>query len=107
MRKYEVVVSGRNYLLPCDGEPQKIGFSQTFYIRAATAEQARGEAADRIARDPALVQNALNGLADPVRIVVESVDIAGPLKIFAGETGERHYFPENGTTDAKRAESRI
>ncbi|NIQ93674.1 MAG: hypothetical protein GWO11_05565 [Desulfuromonadales bacterium] len=105
MRKYKVVISGRNYLLPCDGEPRKVGFFQTFYLRSSSAEQASEEAAGRITRDPFLVQNALNGSGDPFRIVVESVRPAGPLKLFAGGSGERRFFPEDGEveTDTKAA----
>lgn len=91
MRKYKITVRGQNFLLPCDGEPQKLGFSQTFYLRAATPEKAREEITSRLARDPYLVQNALNGPGDPFRVMVESVKWAGPLKLFSAEKGRRRF----------------
>ncbi|HKL48651.1 MAG TPA: hypothetical protein VJ882_03255 [Desulfuromonadales bacterium] len=94
MRKYKITVRGQNFLLPCDGEPQKLGFSQTFYLRAVTPEKAEEEVTSRLARDPYLVQNALNGPGDPFRVVVESVRWAGPLSLFTEGKGRRSFSLE-------------
>lgn len=92
MPKYRIVVHGQNYLLDFDGEPKKLGFRQTFYIRAATVEQAREKALASVTRDPTLVQNILNGSRDPIRNEVESAKWAGLFKLFASGAGKRHFY---------------
>ncbi len=68
-------------------------------------EQASQEAKGRVTRDPALVQNALNGPEDPFCIIVESVNRVGPLYLLGARTGKRHFFLEKGELDGDGEET--
>jgi hypothetical protein len=70
VKKYIVMIEGRNLILASGGRPQRFGFSATRDVEAHSPEEA-AERAIRTVREDAELHNALlNDPSDPPRFVV-------------------------------------
>ena len=92
MKKYRVLLNGRNFLVNIDGNPKKHGFYQNVFIEAASPKQAELLAITRIWHDEELKEVILNTKDDPPKIhpdtfwELDVLDYAGHLK-----TGRTFY----------------
>ncbi len=100
MKKFCVLLTGHNYLLPYDGEPRKMGFRATRIIRANSAEEAGVLALRNLVRDPRLVNDLLNGSQDPSTLAIDSIQRLGLFKRLATPRQGLDFFfedlPEEG-----------
>ena len=72
MKKYRLLINGRNVLLDLDGKPQKHGFYQNFFIEAENTKQAELLVNARILRDKKFEEIILNSDNDPPIIHLET-----------------------------------
>jgi hypothetical protein len=70
VKKYIVMIEGRNLLFESDGRPQRFGFSATRDVEAHSPEEAEQRAIQSVRDDVELNQALLNDASDPPRIVV-------------------------------------
>lgn len=95
MKKFRVLLTGHNYLLPYDGEPRKMGFKATRIVRADSAEEAGLLALRSLVRDPRLVNDLLNGSQDPSTLAIDSVQRLGLFKGLAAPGKGLDFFFED------------
>ena len=88
IKKYIVMIEGRNLILASDGRPERFGFSTTRDVEARSPEEAEQLAIRSVREDETLNRALLNAPADPPRIVVtQSVRV---------ESFEDHRRPDIG-----------
>lgn len=88
IKKYIVMIEGRNLILASDGRPERFGFSTTRDVEARSPEQAEQLAIRSVREDETLNRALLNAPKDPPRIVVtQSVRV---------ESFENHRRPDVG-----------
>ncbi|MBU0730794.1 MAG: hypothetical protein KKE17_08150 [Proteobacteria bacterium] len=72
MKRYRLLVNGRNVLLNRDGKIQKYGFYQNFFIKADNLKQAELLVSARIFRDKNFAEIILNSKDDMPKIHFET-----------------------------------
>ena len=65
MKKYRLLMKGRNFLINADGKQEKHGFHQNIFIDADSPRQAELSAASTIWHDEELQKAILNPEDDP------------------------------------------
>ena len=93
MKKYKVLIEGRNLLLNVDGQEQKIGFFTTRWIEANNANDAEKFAIENIRNDPKIKNNILNFKTDPPFMHASEVEEVNFLSGKETNTGFV-FFPE-------------
>jgi hypothetical protein len=73
MRKYRLLMNGRNYLIHSDGKPKKHGFFQDLYLEADNPRQAEALAVARIRFNKELKDAALNRQDDPWVVYLDTI----------------------------------
>lgn len=95
MKTFKIKIKGSNYLLDCDGEPHKMGFSATRYVRAADAAEAEQKVRHQISCERRLAQGAMNGKEDPPCIEIETIKRSWLLHLFKSPSNGLVFSPED------------
>ncbi|MCA1765301.1 MAG: hypothetical protein LC633_03480 [Desulfobulbaceae bacterium] len=72
MKKYRLLMHGRNFLLNRDGEIGRYGFYQNFFLESPDLNQAKRLVTSMIRLDKKLTEVTLNKVSDPPRINLET-----------------------------------
>jgi len=86
MKKYRLLIHGRNFLIDVDGKPKKQGFYQNVFIYAVHPKQAELLVTTKIWHDKDLKKLILNKKKDPPKIFLETfweldtVDFPGQIE---------------------------
>ena len=73
MKKYRLLLKGRNFLLNQDGKQKKYGFYQNVFIEAGSPRQAELLAISKIWHDKDLQESTLNAKDDPPVIQLDTL----------------------------------
>jgi len=73
MKKYRLLMKGRNFLLNKDGKEKKYGFSQNVVIEAGSPRQAELLAISKLWHDKELMKITLNSKEDPPVIQLDTL----------------------------------
>lgn len=93
MKKYRLLLNGKNFLLKRDGKTQKYGFYQNMFIEADSPKQAERMAFTKIWHDKELTSITLNNKNDPPKVKLETfweLDVLYYAKQL--ETGRTYYL---------------
>lgn len=74
MKKYRLLVNGRNFLFEVGGKPAKCGFYQMLFLEAASPVLAEQMAVEQVRDDKALLKVARNSKEDPPTIHIEEIE---------------------------------
>lgn len=74
MKKFRVLVNGRNLLAEVEGERKRMGFYTSVYVEAFTPEDAGLRAIAFIREDAHLRGIALNDVNDPLNLTTDGVE---------------------------------
>ena len=74
MKKYKVVLEGRNFILKSDKGPTKMGFYTTRFVEATSPEEAENLSIELIRKDSDLKNVILNERSDPPTIILDSIE---------------------------------
>ena len=73
MKKYRVILNGRNFKIESDGKLQKVGFYTTRWVQAETPQAAELEAIDLVRQDSSLKVAIRNLSDDPPMIYLDAL----------------------------------
>jgi hypothetical protein len=73
MKRYRLLMVGRNYLIQMDGKPQKHSFQQQLVLQADGPKQARQMAIARLRLDAELGAMTLNEAGDPPEVDLDTL----------------------------------
>jgi hypothetical protein len=68
MKRYRLLMHGRNFLIESDGKTDSYAFYQNIFLEADTLKQAKLLATSKIWHDKKLMARTLNSKEDPPRI---------------------------------------
>lgn len=95
MKKYRVMLDGRNFLIEMDGKVGRFGFYQTFWVEAASPTEAENAAVQKVRGSADLRSAVQNSLDDPPTIHLEEIEELQEFpKDTRTETG-RGWYSEN------------
>jgi len=80
MKRYAVSLMGRNYLFSTNGEPRKVGFSVTKYLKAQDPSEAERIARILVHKDPYLRTAIINEGTDQPVLDLRGVEELGWLR---------------------------
>ena len=83
MKRFKVKLHGKNFFLNLDGEPRKLGFYATRFVKAQNPEEAEKIAVILTHQNPNLRDTVLNENADRPTINLEEIKEVSFLKFFA------------------------
>ena len=97
MAAYRAMIEGRNFLLSLDGRQRRYGFYQTVFLECAEPSEVEARAIGAVKGDAELKQLALNEVADPPMLFLDSyqeLDSTEPLPTAQGRTYyvEKHWW---------------
>jgi len=96
MKRFEVKLHGKNFLLNLDGELKKFGFYATKFVKADNPQEAEKIAIILIHQHPNLRDTALNENADRPTINLEEIKEVNLLKYFTNKsTTDFSFYPED------------
>ena len=96
MKRFEVKLHGKNFLLNLDGELKKFGFYATKFVKAENPQEAEKMAIILIHQNPNLRDTALNENADRPTINLEEIKEVNLLRFFAKKsTTDFTFYPED------------
>ena len=96
MKRFEVKLHGKNFLLNLDGELKKFGFYATKFVKAENPQEAEKMAIILIHQNPNLRGTALNENADRPTINLEEIKEVNLLRFFAKKsTTDFTFYPED------------
>jgi hypothetical protein len=90
MKKFRVMLEGRNFLFNSDEGRKVMGFYTTRFVEAENPKEAENLSVELIKNDSKLKDSVLNERSDPPEIYLESID---ELESFGGNS-----VPGNGYT---------
>jgi len=96
MKKYRLLLKGRNFLINDDGKHKKHGFHQNVFVDADSPRQAELSAISKIWHDKELKQITLNPDDDPPAIQLDTIwelDILDDVSQV--ETGRTFFIEKN------------
>ena len=73
MKRYRLLMTGRNYLIQSEGKPRKHGFKQQLVLQADGPKQARRMAIARLRLDAELGAMTLNEAGDPPEVDLDTI----------------------------------
>ena len=95
MKRFEVKLHGKNFLLNLDGDLKKFGFYATKFVKAENPQEAEKMAIILIHQNPNLRDTVFNENADRPTINLEEIKEVNPLKFFAKKsTTGFSFYPE-------------
>lgn len=74
MKKYRILLEGKNFLINSDEGPNRMGFYTTRYVEAENREDAEKRSVELIKNDPKLKDVMLNIRSDPPMIYLEKIE---------------------------------
>jgi hypothetical protein len=74
MKKYRVMLEGRNFLIAMDGKVGKFGFYQTFFIDAHSPAEAENAAVQKVRANSDLKTTVRNPKDDPPMVYLEEIE---------------------------------
>jgi hypothetical protein len=92
MKRFKVKLHGKNFFLNLDGEPKKLGFYTTRFVKAENPQQAEKIAVILTHHNPNLRKTLLNENDDRPKINVEEIKEIGFLKFFAKKSTAGFVF---------------
>jgi hypothetical protein len=96
MKRFEVKLHGKNFLLNLDGEPKKFGFYATRFVKAENPQEAEKIAVILTHQNPNLRKTLLNETDDRPKINLEEIKEVNFLKFFAKKsTTGFTFYPED------------
>jgi hypothetical protein len=102
MKKYRVMLEGRNFLVEMDGKIGRFGFYQIFFLEAASPAEAEAAAVRKVRGSPDLRAAARNAKNDPPMMYLEEIEeVPEFAKDTRPETG-RGWYSEDEEKDASR-----
>jgi len=93
MKKYRLLINGRNFSIRVDGKIKKHGFFQHIFVEAENSQQAKLLAVAKLRHDNELNRVALNPERDPPKIEVDTfweIDVLDDERQI--ETGRTFYL---------------
>lgn len=72
LKKYRLLMHGRNYLIDCDGKPQKCEFYQNIFLESNSLKQAELLTTIKLIKNKELKSLTLNRKDDPPRVNLET-----------------------------------
>jgi hypothetical protein len=94
MKKYRVMLEGRNFLLDMEGSVEKYGFFTTRYVEAENPEQAEIKAVQLIREDQSLKVAAKNEGSKPLIYLDSIVELESFEGVRLPGTGYS-FFPDD------------
>jgi hypothetical protein len=79
MKKYRVLINGRNFILDMEGDTRPAGFYTTRFVEAANPEDAELAAVDAVRQDEDLRARVRNPPDDPPMLYAEEIEEVGAL----------------------------
>ena len=96
MKRFEVKLHGKNFLLNLDGELKKFGFYATKFVKAENPQEAEKIAIILIRQNPNLRDSVFNEKADRPTINLEEIKEVNFLKFFARKSKtDFTFYPED------------
>ena len=83
MKRFKVKLLGKNFFLNLDGEPRKLGFYATRFVKAENPEEAEKIAVILTHQNPNLRNTVLNESDDRPKIHLEEIKEVSFLNFFA------------------------
>jgi hypothetical protein len=77
---YRVMLRGENFLINLDGQPTRVGFYTTRFVKAKDPVDAENTAVDLVRADKKLSSCVLNGRDDPPMVYLEELDLVRSFK---------------------------
>jgi hypothetical protein len=98
MPHFRVQLKGLNFWLPIEGQPKRVGFYTTRFVKADDEDQAEMKAVKLLGDDPKL-HGVLNERGDPPEIIIEEIDQVSADKVAPALQGYA-FFDDNREPDA-------
>ena len=96
MKRFKVKLHGKNFFLNLDGEPRKLGFYATRFVKAENPEEAEKIAVILTHQNPNLRKTLLNENEDRPKINLEGIKEISFLKFFAKKsTTDFTFYPKD------------
>jgi len=96
MKRFKVKLHGKNFFLNLDGEPRKLGFYATRFVKAENPQEAEKIAVILTHQNPNLRKTLLNENDDRPKINLEGIKEINFLKFFAKKsTTDFTFYPED------------
>jgi hypothetical protein len=96
MKRFEVKLHGKNFLLNLDGDLKKFGFYATKFVKAENPQEAEKMAIILIHQNPNLRDTVFNENADRPTINLKEIKEVNPLKFFVKKsTTGFTFYPED------------
>jgi hypothetical protein len=92
MKRFQVKLHGKNFLLDLEGELQKYGFYATTFVKANNPQEAERMAIILIHQNPNLRDTVLNESTDRPIINLEEIQEINFLKFFAKKSTTSFTF---------------
>jgi hypothetical protein len=92
MSHYRVLLSGQNFLVPFEGQVQRLGFFTTRFVEAESAEEAKHAALALLRGDERL--RPLNRREDSPRVFFDEVEEIQPSEVPAVTPGFSFFSDE-------------
>ncbi|MCB2183590.1 MAG: hypothetical protein KQH63_16265 [Desulfobulbaceae bacterium] len=73
MKKYQIQIQGKNFLVSQDGEKKTMGFYTTRWVEAFSPEEAETVAIELIKNDQELRETIINGKDNPPMLYAEKI----------------------------------
>lgn len=103
MKKFKIVLHGRNFLLNFDGDHKKFGFHATRYVQAESREEAERIAVIQIHQYHAIKDTVSNeGTDSPVVQVTDAQPINFFKSLFTKTSNSFSFYPEENEQGMRR-----
>ncbi len=94
MKKYRVMLEGRNFLIEMDGKIGKYGFYQIFFLEAASPADAENAAVQKVRNNPDLRAAVRNPQEHPPTMHVEELEEVAEFPTDCRPETGRGWYPE-------------
>ena len=94
MKRFKVKLHGKNFFLNLDGEPRKLGFYATRFVKAENPEEAEKIAVILTHQNPNLRKTLLNEKDDRPKINLEGIKEINFLKDFRNNQSKDNFLLE-------------
>jgi hypothetical protein len=99
MKKYRLLLNGRNFLMRVDGRLERSGFYTTRIVTASSPEEAEKLAIDLIRNDSSLRASVLNEPSNPPIIYVDEYAELEGEESADGPNAGYTFYPEKEEAD--------
>ena len=100
MKRYRLILEGRNFIIDTGEGAKKVGFYATRFVKAHDLETAEKIAVELVNSDPSLKGNVLNEKTDPPIICLDEHCEIGWFEYIRRQPGVGFtFYPEDGTEE--------